>query len=55
MRQERVVAERPQMRIERLDPLLRRSLHDDAPAALERLFEQGREHPLDRLALQMIE
>ena len=43
------------MRVERLDALLGRRLHHDAPAALERFLEQRRQHPLERLALQMVE
>src|SRR4029453_14580871 len=39
MRQERIIAVGPQMRIERLGALRRSRLHDHAPAAVERLFQ----------------
>ena len=55
VRQEAVVAIGPQMGVERLDALLGRGLHHHAPAALERFLEQRRQHPFERLALQMIE
>jgi len=55
MRQKAVVAEDPQMGVERLDPLFRGGLHDHSPAALERFFDQSRQHALKRLALQVIE
>src|SRR5262245_21974898 len=42
------------MGIERLYPLLRRGLHHHAPTALERTLKQGRQHPLDRLPMQMV-
>ena len=44
--QEAVVAIGPQMRVERLDALLGRRLHHDAPAALERFLQQLRQHAL---------
>ncbi len=43
------------MRVERLDALLGRRLHHDAPAALERFLEQRRQHPFERLAVEMVE
>ena len=44
-----------ELRVERLDALLRRRLHHHAPAALERALEQGRQHAFERLPLQVIE
>ncbi len=55
MRQKAVITERPQMRIKGVDAILRRGLHDRAPAALERALEQVRQHFLERLFLQVIE
>src|SRR2546423_10574703 len=55
VRQERIVAVGPQMRIERLGALRRGRLHDHAPAALERFFQERRQYAFERHALQMIE
>src|SRR6185369_4077957 len=55
VREEGIVAPGPQMRIERVDPLVGRRLHHDAPAALERFLQKLRQHAFDRLALQVIE
>ena len=43
------------MRVERVDALLGRRLHHDAPAALDRALQELRQHALERLALQMVE
>jgi hypothetical protein len=43
------------MRIERVDAVLRRGLHDHAPTALERAFKQIRQHLFDWLLLKVIE
>ena len=53
--QKSVVAVRPQMRIEGIDALVRGCLHHDAPAALQRFLEKRRQHPFERLPLQMVE
>ena len=55
MRQERIVAIGPQMGVERVGPLLRRRLHDNAPATLQRFFKQRRQNVVERHVLQMVE
>jgi len=55
MRQKRIVAIGPQMRVERIGALLRRRLHDDAPAALQQFFQERRQHGFERHVLQMVE
>jgi hypothetical protein len=55
VRQETVLAVRPQMRIERVDALLRSGLHHDVPAPLQGSFQQGRQHALQWMPLEMIE
>src|SRR5262249_55810436 len=54
VREKAVVAKGPQVRVERLDSLLRSRLHDHAPAALERFFDQRGKHTLERLSLQLV-
>src|SRR5262249_10850432 len=54
VREEAVVAEGPQMRVECLDSFFRSRLHDHAPAALERFFDQRGKHTLERLTLQLL-
>src|SRR5262249_29027915 len=55
VRQKAIIGVGPQVRVERVDPLLGGRLHHDAPAALERALKQRRQHALDRLTQQMIE
>jgi hypothetical protein len=43
------------MRIESLDVLFGRSLHNDLPATLEGFFQQRRQHAFELLALQVVE
>jgi hypothetical protein len=43
------------MRIESLDVLFRRPLHNDLPATFERLFQQRWQHAFELLALHMVE
>ena len=43
------------MGVEGLDPLFGGGLHDHPPAALERFFDQCRQHTLERVVLQVVE
>src|SRR4051795_11659757 len=55
MGQKTLVGVGPEMVVERGEALLGGRLHGDAPAALDRFLDQGRQHRLQRLALQMVE
>ena len=43
------------MRVQRLEPLLRADLDDDAPAAIEAPLQEPRQSALERLPLKVIE
>ena len=55
VRQEGIVAVGPQMRVERVAPLLGAGLHDGAPAALEASLEQAGQRVLQRRFGQVVE
>src|SRR5438477_4548537 len=55
VRQETIIGEGPQLRVERLDALLGGRLHDHPPAALERFLKQRRQDFLQRLAFEVVE
>src|SRR5215471_8018582 len=53
MRQETVVAKRPQVSIERVNPLLDGAVHHHPPTPLDAFFQQDGQYPFDRLCLEM--
>jgi hypothetical protein len=55
MRQESLVAIGPQMRVERIAPLLRGDLDHRPPAALDALLEELRKDLFDRATVEMVE
>ena len=55
VRQETVVAKRPEHSVERLGALPARGFDHRPPAALEALFEQLRQHAFERLRLEVVE
>ena len=55
VREEAVLLVGPQREIDRSETLVASRLHHRAPAALERFFDEARQHLLQRLLLQVIE
>ncbi len=55
MRQETIVAKRPEVCVDRIAALFGRKLNDDAPAALKALLQKPGQDLLQGLALQVVE
>jgi hypothetical protein len=55
VRNETAFAKRPQQRVQGLDPLGAAGLDHRPPAALERLFDEMRQHFVERFLLEVIE
>lgn len=55
MRQKAVISVCPKQHIKRFETFLRSGLDDGAPAAVERLLKQARQHSLQGMMFEMIE